>query len=462
MRNMDGKNRWIVALALTGLGWAATACEAEESSRRVIIDASAPSTNDGGGGAQGGQDAGGGSQEGPAELSHYELEFEGELNRYGSAPVRLVAVYSDASREPLTGDIEWTSADPSVISIDDAGLAQGVHTGTTEVTASWGDQTVTQELTVGCRYPNFPNTLRYNSTMPALGWQGAKYYDISGRARDLDFSFESFYCDREWDGYDSMVVMIKAAWCLPCTQYAKNRLNPEAPQLMHSRALTVYMEAQETDGNPADNAYADMHMRRLIGDGYGVRVGDASTLGTTGEIRELPAYIQNSPIVEAFPTVLVVRKSDMRIIADSSRAQFYLPLLDIVKNLNADWSDPRPNFVNKCEPDTEEDSEPNDTPEQAAPLSPGSVEGGLCNPEPDFFRVTHTGGWTVRLDFDQSVGDLDLAILDAEGIEVLTVSNQSTTTNSYEELEWSGPAVIQIFGYNGASGAYTLTYTEAQ
>lgn len=407
---------------------------------------------DGGGGA-GGDGGNGGEVDGT--LSGLEIELTGELNRYQTAPLQLIGVYADGRRAPVEGAIEWATADADIATVDAEGVATGVHTGEVEVTATFAGLTATQAVTVGCRYPNFPNTIRFNNTMPALGWRGAKYYDVAGQSRTLDFTFESFYCDREWDAFDSMVVMIKAAWCGPCTQYAQNRLNPAAGQLVASKSLTVYVEAQDFDGAPADNAYADNHMRRLISSGFGVRVGDASTLGTVPQDNPLPAYLQDSSIVSAFPTLLVVRKDGMRVIAESQRTQFNLPILDIVADLYADWSDPQVVFRNACEPGDDEASEPNDTVEQAAPVTPGSFTGGICSAEPDFLRVEHAGTWAAQVEFSHATGDLDLAALDPTTGEVLTISN---STADVERVEGAGPAILQIFGYGGASAPYTFTF----
>ena len=60
----------------------------------------------------------------------------------------------------------------------------------------------------------------------------------------------------------------------------------------------------------------------------------------------------------------------------------------------------------------EESSEPNDVASQAAPLTVGSIDGGICDGMPDFFRVDVQGPWRVTLDFQHSVGDLDIHVWD--------------------------------------------------
>ena len=66
--------------------------------------------------------------------------------------------------------------------------------------------------------------------------------------------------------------------------------------------------------------------RRMIPGGPGFRVGDNDTtiLNAEGEHEPAPMYITNQPIVTAFPSVWVVRRSDMQMIADQGRGNFYL------------------------------------------------------------------------------------------------------------------------------------------
>ena len=101
-----------------------------------------------------------------------------------------------------------------------------------------------------------------------------------------------------------------------------------------------------------------------------IRVGDADTRPGNG------GYIAVSNVVRAYPTVFVVRTSDMRIIADDrpapensiwSRSLQPRPRLD-----PADASDDREQLWRQ-----EEASEPNNTAMEAGLLEPGVVvEGG--------------------------------------------------------------------------------------
>lgn len=459
MRDRNRLSRALEVLALGALVLGAAACsEDADSGAEAQTDAEAAGGEGGQGGGAGEGGAGGAGGEIDTALSALEINQADELTRYRTAGLSLTAIYADGRREAVTEGITWASADDDIATVDAEGTATGVHKGPVTVSATFGGLTAERQVEVGCRYPNFPNAVRFNNTMPALGWRGAKYYELGGESSDIDFTFENFYCDREWDQFDSMVVMIKAAWCTPCTQYAQNRLNPAAALLFNDRALTVYVEAQDFDGTPADNAFADSHMRRLISNGYGVRVGDASTMATVPADTALPAYLQDSNIVTAFPTILVVRKDGMKVIAESQRTQFSLPLLDIVENLYADWSDPQPMFNNRCTEGDDEATEPNNTPEQAPTLAPGTFNGGICTAEPDIFRVDIEGAWAAQIDFSEATGDLDMAVVNPDTLEALTISNGTTGT---ERVEWTGPALVQVFGYSGASAPYVFTLEAA-
>ncbi|MCB9525576.1 MAG: Ig-like domain-containing protein [Myxococcales bacterium] len=408
----------------------------------------------GAGGGAGGAGGGAGGGGGERAVQGLEVRVEGELLRYREARLVAELVYSDGTRGAAEG-VTFSSSDANVATVDAAGAVMGVHKGEVTFTATLGDQSATLTETVGCRYPNFPNAVRFNNAMPALGWKGAYWGDGS----QLDFSFESFYCDAEWDEFDSAIVMIKAAWCAPCTQYAQTRLNPASQSLREDGALIIYVEAQDLNGLPADNDYANQHMRRIIGDGWGIRVGDASTMATVPSEVELPGYLQDTDLVVAFPTLLVLRKRDMKVIAESARTQFSLPLEAIVNDLEADWSEIVPMVRNNCGEGDEEASEPNNDFDQATEVGPGEYTGGICDAEPDVYFVNIEGAWTADILFSHATGDIDVVVLEPGNNQPLA---SSLTADDNEQIQFSGPAYLNIFGYNGASAPYTLNITAAE
>lgn len=414
------------------------------------------SSGGGGAGGTGGMTAdggmgGSGGAGGETDSMVQSLEITGDaLSRYNDSQLTVTAIMADGSRMPVSEGVTWATSDEAIATVDAAGLAHGVKMGEVTLTASYQGVEGSWATTVGCSYPGFPNTVRFNNTMPALGWDDAHNPDGS----QFRFSFEDFYCSEAYDQYTSIIVMLKAAWCAPCTQYARNRLNPAAASLRDDGALILYVEAQDLEYAPADSAYAYEHMRRIIGDGLGIRVGDASTIATVPTDVPVPAYLQETDLIEAFPTIFVVRRRDMRVIAESTRTQFSLPLQAIVNDLDADWSDPRPVFSNNCAEGDEEASEPNDTPEQATEIEAGEYQGGICTAEPDIYRVNIDGPWRATVDFSHAQGDIDVAVFRLGS----TQADVSSNSNSDQEVvEFSGPANLMLFGYGGASATYTLT-----
>jgi hypothetical protein len=401
-------------------------------------------TADGGMGGTGGA---GGAVE--VSLASLEVSASDELTRYNDVQLTVTAVMSDGSRQAVAEGVTWASSDEEITTVTAAGEAHGVKMGPATVTATYEGVSATWATEVGCRYPNFPNAVRFNNTMPALGWADAHNPDGS----QFRFTMEDFYCAEEYDQYTSMIMMIKAAWCAPCTAYAQQRLNPAADSLGEDGALIVYVEAQDLDGVPSDSAYAYNHMRRLIGEGAGIRVGDASTMATIPSEISLPAYLQQTDLVVAFPTILIVRRHDMKVIAESARTQLSLPLERIVNDLEADYSEITIEFVNQCAEGDEEASEPNDDQATAQTVGAGTYEGGICAAAPDVYEIDIDGPWRATVNFTHATGDIDLAVYlpDSEQPETSSLSGDDN-----EMVEFQGRAFLTIFGYNGASAPYTL------
>ncbi|HEY9647931.1 MAG TPA: clostripain-related cysteine peptidase [Chroococcidiopsis sp.] len=95
--------------------------------------------------------------------------------------------------------------------------------------------------------------------------------------------------------------------------------------------------------------------------------------------------------------------------------------------------------------------------------SPTSIE-GLSVTDDDWFQFAianpGTFGNSVRLDFLHADGDIDMQLVDANGIPILG----SYSVNNYEEISLDGLAVgtyyAHIYGYSGAQNPnYTLTIT---
>lgn len=100
-------------------------------------------------------------------------------------------------------------------------------------------------------------------------------------------------------------------------------------------------------------------------------------------------------------------------------------------------------------------NEQNDTRHTATPLGIGTpVEGLICNDADVYTLNVETGTVTITLDNGATAGDLDMAIYDNTDGSFLALydTTGTTETDDYEP----GSYAIEIYGYRGASGPYTL------
>lgn len=100
-----------------------------------------------------------------------------------------------------------------------------------------------------------------------------------------------------------------------------------------------------------------------------------------------------------------------------------------------------------CQPDA---YEPNES--RSYRLGRGSIQGRLCDRDLDYFYVDIQGPWTAVMDFQHSVGDLELWAYDANG----RPTQQSKTPSNQERVSGNGPGYVLVYGYEGATGPYTL------
>ena len=371
-----------------------------------------------------------------------------ELTRGEPEALTVLAVFENGTERDVTAEVEWQSDNADVASVGEDGLASGHYGGQARLTATWAGLSSTLDVTVGCDYPRFANQIRYGAIMPPLFWEDAYQPDGSR----FDFRLDEVYCNVEYKDTKVVFIIVSAGWCAPCKLYAK-RLAPQAAAIEAAGSLIAIMEAQTADYGPASNAYAQRHLDHIIGDSFAIRLGDHDT-------QPRPDWLSAQPIVAGFPTTIAVRTRDMKVITDSNRSNYYLPLLRIAEDPEADWSNPGiPPFDNKCEEGDEEASEPNDTLGTAAPLLPGSVRGGICTDAPDFYEITLDGPWAAQLDFDGSSADLDIFVWDRGTNQPMQVNGDvvgSAGTGDREAFEWQGPAMIGVVGYKGASASYDL------
>ncbi len=356
--------------------------------------------------------------------------------------------YAEGEPRDITALCTWTSSAPEVAEISNEpgskGLATVHTTGAVTFTATLGDVTSSLPLGQACEYPEgFAAQLGLGDVVPPFGFAPA--YGANGQA--IDFSMQALHCD---ESVRTLVFMLGTGWCGACSAMAQ-RLSQENAAIEAAGGKVILVELEDADSAPADSEAARQHWDRLVGvESSLLRVGDASSTPSAGFLGTAARGILNG-----YPTTFIVRRSDMRVIAVDQ------PILPVVQDPDLDWTEPYvPEFSPNCGPADEEMGEPNDTPAQATPLAAGMVSGGICTPAPDFFQVDIAGPWRLTLNFTHSLGDLDVFVWDVNTEGPLQRNGEpvgSANIANEEQFEFTGPALVQVAGYNNASAHYNLT-----
>ncbi|MBU6161720.1 MAG: hypothetical protein KGO50_11405 [Myxococcales bacterium] len=315
------------------------------------------------------------------------------------------------------------------------------------------DASTTPEV---CVYPPSNGRVEFGGVVPDMSWDVAYLGD---ELVEEGFDLYEFHCSDAFDQYDTLIFVVTTVWCPYCPGMMEY-IDRLGEQLEEEGALVVFAEVQNASGGPINTEGAQNHISDYVTRSQGYRVGDADNYD--------PNALGSQRIIQAFPTTLVVRRDDMTVIADSSRSNYYLPFVEIAMDPEADWSSPGPPTIVPelelaCGPEDEEASEgDNNRPDTAPVLAPGDeIDGGVCDANPDYYKIEEAGEWTARLEFTHADGDLDMYVWDVENDRPLADESGtaigSDTTNDVEEFSYSGPATLMVYGYRNASGVYNLT-----
>jgi len=301
-----------------------------------------------------------------------------------------------------------------------------------------------------CIYPEAGSFVEYNKVHPNIGWEGAYLQDGSR----VDFTMEKWLCNEEYQEFDTVAFVLGTGWCPACPRYIEH-VDRQSAALYANGMMIVYVEAQDSNFDAATNEFAYEFIGSHIGEGRGLRVGDGETLPT-------PGILIQSPVVQAFPSAWIVRRSDLTVIASQSHSEYILRFEDISQDPDsAEWTG-RPSTEANCGPDEEEIYEgQNDDPGTAPIIELGSFTGGICADGPDYYRVDIMDSWQIDLEFTHDVGDLDIYLWDLNTGDVAKDENSraigSDSVSDNEHFEWSGPATFFIVGYEYDTTAYRLT-----
>lgn len=369
-------------------------------------------------------------------------------------------MWSDDSIESLRGalrsSLTWSSGTTSA-EVSEEGTLTVLRHGQLEISAA-GVTDLGQEVRgvmvveVPCNYlrptgRSFDTGLELGTTLPPLKWLDA-YSAMDGSTSEI--SMEEFYCSADYDWVSTINIMISAGWCTACPTYLR-AVAALSDDLLEAGGILIYVEVENTDGDPADSAFSNRHLSNLLGSTNGYYVGDKDT-------QPLVRFFGRSPAIEAYPDLYVIRRSDMQILTslNLNRQAGLLPLVSIAENPQEDWTTIMPPpFESTCEEGDDEPSEPNDDVATATPLEPGMYAGGICTEAPDFYQINLEGDWSFRVDFSHGESDIDLAQVNPDN--PIDIIQESNSTMDFEVLTGTGPATIKVFSFNNASALYTLT-----
>ncbi|MFT4702453.1 MAG: hypothetical protein ACI81R_000137 [Bradymonadia bacterium] len=315
-----------------------------------------------------------------------------------------------------------------------------------------------------CVYPTAASSVDFQQVFPDYVWN-AVYAD----GEELTFDMRDFYCDdAAWGQYDTVAFVTSTGWCPNCPAFI-GYMDAFASMLEDRGMLLVFLELQDEQGAPTDTAAANPHFNRYTPNGSGIRAGDLDNV-------YVPNGVLESPIVEFFPSAFVVRRSDMMVIADarSSQNSYRLPFAEIADDPSADWTnapapivqpeieEPEPN----CTEDDEESVENGSTPDTTSELNAGDVvEGGICTDPLDFYTINIEGPWELTLEFDSSIGDLDVAVYGDDNVPIRAEGGAlrgSESTDDNESFTDEGVQTVAVYGFQGGTTTYTLTVTAIQ
>ena len=399
-----------------------------------------------------------------------------EVRIYGVKPIlpgeprrfQAFIVSPEGDEMDVTTEAVWSSSDGAIVDFDgneqrDDGWANipGDASGPVTVSATYEGLEGTLD---SCTYPKdfspYLQPIRSQlqlecpcelaAPMPYVFWESA--YWPGGDHKPLRFS--ELHCQQETS---IIIVMLGTNWCSACTSFMQ-RVVALSDELEAAGAEIVFVEIEDYSHEECTSDEAQDHITRHIGEEVGYRVGDADSKPGSGN------YFTNAGLVSSYPTVAIIRRRDMRVIADNSTDAGALDLVQVALDPERDWTVPVvPEVRDNCA-GQEEDGEPNNEPEQKGNIEPGSLVGGICDAEPDYFQINVTGAWRLELAFDNSVGDLDMVLWDAENQEALRGSDGlvlgAYTTESTEVFEYVGTALLRVYGFNYASAPYTLTLSQ--
>lgn len=273
------------------------------------------------------------------------LVAHGEFLRDEVVLLEAIGVDDSGKEVTLEENLTFTSSDEAVATVDEDGVVTVHAGGPVTITATYAapsGETLEAfvEARATCIYPEYDLTLGHGKVVPPLFWPARR---PNGEA--FIFRLEDVHCDAEWQWVKTIHFVFSAGWCGPCSDYARY-LSGISAQLRREGMQVVTIELDTLiPGTPASTEFAYNHLKNLAEPIAGIAAGDLQTY-LEGAPDNGNNFLRTSGFVQYFPTKSVVRTRDMRMIADASAtgpwANLNLPVLEIAKNPDADWSKPTP------------------------------------------------------------------------------------------------------------------------
>lgn len=88
-------------------------------------------------------------------------------------------------------------------------------------------------------------------------------------------------------------------------------------------------------------------------------------------------------------------------------------------------------------------------------LGTDELTGKICAPEKDYFVVGGSGMRHIQVDYDYSVGDIDVKAY-APGMMTTPIATSESTTNR-EQFDVPAGTIIEVYGFGGAGGLYLIS-----
>ena len=311
---------------------------------------------------------------------------------------------------------------------------------------------LTRPNKLSCAYPAWDAEVGLGRVLPPFAWSSA----MDGDSELTSFSALDIFCDADWSSVETVFFVVVPEWIPWLWEYVAY-IDSLSEQIQNAGGRIIFVGAHTDNG-----ALIDLdETQRMLADATpqlsGIRVAEGDSIGSLRLI--------DTGLVQHLPAAFAVTTNNMQVIAAQSlRGTNHLPYVEIAQDPQRDWSNPGPPTIrgvlpSNCPDGSDERFEPNNYPEEAGTIGIGQLEGGVCEPRGDFYNVDVRGAWRMTLEFSHSVGDLDVVVFrNGEpiiGFQGEPVGAASSTDN--EQFDWTGPATVLIYGYEGATAPYRLT-----